>query len=118
MSQEARTRITLLLPFPALPQQFLLFDEVLSQLADICGGVTASSLSEGSFAGWWFDASATLIKDSNVLIFADAPYLPDDQDLLDFLDALKIAAQENFKQDIVWITMHPIRRITTRDPKA
>jgi hypothetical protein len=121
---ETRTRITLLLPAPSTLPQFFLLDQVLDQLIAVCGGVTTSPTSGPSlaaydsslFAGRWFDAhTGETVSDANVFIFGDAPLLPDDPVLHEYLDSLKVACQQDFEQDIIWITLHAVDRIADND---
>jgi len=68
------------------------------------------------FEGLWFDTVYQQIKgDQNTLILADAPVVPNATVLTAYLDALKIRSQHEFQQDIVWVTMHAVDRISTDD---
>lgn len=117
MPRETRTRITLFLPAPTTRAQHFLVDAVLTELIQICGGVTASSENPSVFDGWWFDPGDQQVKtDANILILADAPFPPEASSLSAYLDSLKARCQRDFVQDLVWLTVYPIERITTYDP--
>ncbi len=115
MPIERRSRITLLLPAPADLPEFLLLDDVLTELIQLCGGITVSSLGPSAFDGWWVDVAGRTVKDANVLILADVNAPPDASALLAYLDQLKMRCQQDFGQDIVWLTINPVDRITTAD---
>jgi hypothetical protein len=69
------------------------------------------------FDGWWFDPRDQQVKtDANLLILADAPFPPESSPLLAYVDGLKARCQRDFFQDLVWLTVHPVERITTDDP--
>lgn len=116
MAREQRSRITLLLPAPRTQPEYLRIDTVLTQLIEICGGVTVSSLLPSVFDGWWIDGQRRTIQDANVLILADALIAPDARALNEFLDNLKRTCQQDFGQDVIWLAVHPIERIATDDP--
>ena len=61
------------------------------------------------------DDEGRTVKDANVLIFADVNATPDSAALLAYLDRLRRRCQQDFGQDIVWLTINPIDRITTAD---
>ena len=115
MPRESRSRVTVLLPAPDTLHEFLLLDAVITELIEIAGGVTVSSIVPSVFDGWWRDTAATTVADANVLIVADVGVATDDPSLLLYLDALKVRCQEDFQQDIVWVTVHQVDRITTGD---
>ena len=115
MPIERRSRITLLLPAPTDLPEFLLLDDVLTELIQLCGGVTVSSVAPSAFDGWWVDDAGRTVKDANILIFADVNAAPDSAALLAYLDRLKMRCQHDFGQDIVWLTINPIDRIATAD---
>src|SRR5437870_425607 len=116
MPLESRTRITLLLPAPKTYPQYLLVDKVLSDLVQICGGVTLSSDIPAVFRGRWYDAHMfATVTDELLLIFADVPVPSDSTNLTYYLDRLKLRAQREFTEDIIWITIHDVRRIATDD---
>ncbi len=112
---ETRTRITLLLPAPTTLAQHYLVTDVFTELTQVCGGLTASSDIPPVFGGWWYD-SVQVVEDKILLIFADAPTVSTDPDLLKYLDGLKQQCQDDFVQDIIWITIEEINRITAGDP--
>jgi hypothetical protein len=115
MPSERRSRITLLLPAPATQAEFLLVDDVITELIRLAGGATVSSIAPSVFDGWWIDGGGATVRDANVLITADINVSPDDAALLVYLDSLKLRCQQNFQQDIVWLTVHPVDRIATGD---
>ena len=116
MPLETRTRITLLLPAPQTYSQYLLVDKVLSDLARVCGGVTLSSDIPAVFRGRWYEAHTfAIVTDELLLIFADAPVPWDSTNLTYYLDRLKLRAQQEFSEDIIWITIHDVRRVSTGD---
>lgn len=55
------------------------------------------------------------MPDANVLIFGDALVRPDAPALLAYLDRMKLRCQADFAQEIVWITVNSITRVTTGD---
>jgi hypothetical protein len=55
------------------------------------------------------------VKDAKVLILADVNAPPDSSALLAYLDQLKMRCQQDLGQDIVWLTINPVDRITTAD---
>ena len=76
MPLATRTRITLLLPAPKTYPQYLLVDKVLSDLVQVCSGVTLSSDISTVFKGRWYDShTSSIVTDALMLIFADAPVL-------------------------------------------
>ena len=113
MPTESRTRITLLLPAPTNLDQFLLVDKILTGLVQVCGGVTVSTYLPPVFAGMWIDDANQTIKDDNILIVADAPTPL--QNLTTYLERVKLQCQQDFNQDIIWVTTHVVERITTDD---
>jgi hypothetical protein len=121
---ESRTRITLILPIPDSLGQFFLLDEVITNLTELCGGVTTSPIfpephHDSAFHGWWHDTRhGGVVNDANVLLMADAPLLGSNLALQSYLDTLKLRCQEDFRQDIVWITIHAVDRIAGHDGDA
>lgn len=115
MPVERRSRITLLLPAPNDLPEFLLLDDVLTELLQLCGGVSVSSLSPAVLDGWWLDEGNRTVTDANVLIVADVNATRGSAALLAYLDRLKLRCQQDFRQDIVWLTVNPVDRITTGD---
>ena len=88
MPLELRSRITLLLPAPmTLPQHFLV-EGILTSLIDVCGGITVSSDLPPAFRGSWIKRDGRL----------------------------KLRSQQAFNQDLVWVTVHEVQRITAYDP--
>ena len=119
MPVEARTRITLVIPSPTTLPQFFLVEALLTELTRACGGVSASSYLPAVFEGWWLPAGgAQQIERGDItLIVADAPVPLGDTDLALYLDELKPRCQQDFGQDIIWITVHQVSRVTTDDPQ-
>ena len=116
MPEEERSRILLLLPAPTTLAQFLLVNDVVGEFVELCGGATVSSLFPSVFDGWWIDrARNPPINDANVLIFGDALQEGNAPALVTYLERLKRTCQHVFGQDIVWITVHGVVRITTDD---
>lgn len=114
---ETRTRITLILPAPLTPIQYVRIDQILTELTQVCGGVTFSSLDPSVFAGRWYNPFEEIPEgDDLVLILADAHVLPEAPSLAAYLSNLKLGCQRDFEQDLVWITVHRVDRITTHDP--
>ncbi len=115
MPRETRSRITILLPAPTAEAHFALLDRIITQVIQFCGGATVSSLQPVVFDGWWIDGAGQTVPDANVMIIGDAPVDLDSQPLEMYLDDLKRRCQHDFNQDIVWITVMPVHRITTGD---
>ena len=114
MPEEERSRI--LLPAPTTLAQFLLLNDVVSEFVEFCGGATVSSSFPSVFDGWWVDqAQNPPVNDANVLIFGDALQERNAPALVTYLERLKRDCQHVFAQDIVWITVHGVVRITTGD---
>lgn len=118
MAIQTRTRITVLLPTPQTLTQYLLVDKVLTDLVLVCGGVTFSNDIPAVFFGRWKnDTSQRTIQDDILLIFGDAPVnRVYSGNLLYYLDRLKLHAQQDFNQDIIWITIDEVWRVSTHDP--
>jgi hypothetical protein len=102
------------LPSPTTQPEFLLLNDVITELIDFAHGATVSSLNPPVFDGWWLDQGRS-IQDANVMIIADVAAEPDVPALIAYLDRLKRRCQHDFDQDIVWLTVHPIDRIATDD---
>lgn len=116
MPLEPRSRITLILPTPTTPTQHLLVTDILTGLVQVCGGVTVSSRLLTGFEGLWFDPDDQQIKgDQNLLVLADAPLTLNVPALTQYLDTLKLRCQRDFQQDIIWVTVHPVDRVSTDD---
>lgn len=115
MPSERRSRTTLLLPAPATLHELLLLDAIITELIQLAGGATVSSILPPVFDGWWLDGAGVIVRDANVVLAADVSVPPDDEDLLAYLDALKLRCQREFEQDIVWMTLHSVNRVTTGD---
>ena len=114
MPRERLSRITLLLPSPKTQPEFLLLNDVITELVEFAHGATVSSLNPPVFDGWWVDHGQH-VQDANVMIIADVAVAPDSTGLWAYLDTLKRRCQHDFDQDIVWLTVQPIDRVTTGD---
>ena len=113
---QTRTRTTLLLPAPSTFPQYLLVDSILTGLTQVCGGVTVSSDLPAVFSGWWWARTTGRVQqDANMLMIADAPVGLRSPNLTVYLDSLKRRAQQDFAQDIIWITIHSVERRDTDD---
>ncbi len=113
MPVEQRLRITIILPAPTDLGHFLLLEKILTGLARVCGGVTVSPRLPSAFEGRWIDDASQTIEDESVLIMADAP--SGSQRITAYLETLKRHCQMDFNQAVVWVTTHPVERITTDD---
>lgn len=114
MPVETRTRIMLFLPAPTTLPQFYLVDSATTDLLDTCGGVTVSSDIPAAFTGLWLKNNQTY-KDENILLMGDTPVSMGDADFAVWLDSFKLKCQKEFGEDIIWITLHAITRVTTND---
>jgi hypothetical protein len=97
---------------------FLYVDEIIKELLDVCDGVTASLDIPSVFHGEWMRDSFTKVTDDILYIFTDAPFSLDDADLpnwLAWLEDLKLRCQEIFDQDIIWMTLQRVERISADD---
>ena len=116
MPLETRTRITLLLPAPKTYPQYLLVDQVLTDLIRVCGGVSHSTDIPALFRGRWVDTQTqTTQHDDLLLIFGDVHVPFHSPNLAHFLDRLKVRAQRDFAQEIIWVTLHNVFRVATDD---
>jgi hypothetical protein len=116
MATETRTRITVLLPAPKTLAQYLLVDKVLTDLVLVCGGVTFSNDIPPVFFGRWKDDSQKTIQDDILFIVGDIfVNIRYSQNLIDYLERLKLRAQQDFNQDIIWITINEVFRVSTHD---
>ena len=116
MPVEARTRIAILLPAPTTFPLYLLVDQVLTDLTTFCGGATHSIDISPVFRGLWLDVITRTVKSNEImLIFGDANVPRTSPGLQLFLDRLKLRCQRDFSQDIIWITVQDIYRVTTDD---
>jgi hypothetical protein len=116
MTTEVRTRITVILPFPRTIAQLRLVNQLLTQLTLLCGGVTRSTtVISPVFRGLWITPNQVVQRDAITLIFGDIPVSIKSQNLERYLSRLKLRAQHDFNQTIVWITIHEIVRISTGD---
>ena len=116
MPLETRTRITLLLPAPKTYPQYLLVDQVRTDLTRLCGGVTHSTDLPAVVSGRWLDAQTqTTQRDDLLLLFGDSHVPFHSPNLAYFLDRLKVRAQRDFAQEIIWVTIHEVYRVATDD---
>jgi hypothetical protein len=114
------TRITILIPTPVTSDDFLTVDDLIGELADVCGGVTMSIYDPMSVVrGVWLDRTFQPVSNQLVYIFADAPFSLESSNVLDgwfaWLEDLKLWCQEKFDQDIIWMALTPTNRVTTYD---
>lgn len=117
MPQEARSRITLLLPAPSTLAQFLLVNDIISEIVGVCRGATVSQNFPPIFDGWWMPHGGGALPghDAIVLILGDLLAPPESPALLTYLDNLKMRCQTIFQEEIIWITVHGVTRINTGD---
>ena len=115
---ENRTRITLFLPAPTKPEHHKLINRAFTRLIKICQGFTSSTRAPSSFEGVWFDSTTNqLVVDQIVLILADAPFSMFDTDFLNRLKRMKLKLQRDFDQQIIWLTVQSVERISANDFK-
>src|SRR5262249_2088750 len=86
----------------------------LLELVSFCGGITFSP-TENPFFGIWEEEVGKNEDAQRILIFADAPYLINDPLLIAYLDYIKLRCQRDFGEQIIWLTVHSIDRISTYD---
>jgi len=118
MTVERRSRVTLLLPAPTTPEDFRAVDSILTDLIAVegGGGATATLQNPPVVEGWWYDAvPREVVRDANMLVFADVRAAVDSPALIAFLEALKLRAQRQMRQEIIWVTLHEIHRVATHD---
>lgn len=115
MPWEAKSRTTILLPAPTSDRQFQLLDQIITEVVEFCGGATVSSIQPPVFDGSWLDIEGRPILDANVMITGDAPVPIDSRALATYLDLIKLQCQRVFQQDIIWITVAPVERVSTGD---
>ena len=117
MTWESRTRIIVLVPFPRTYTQFLIAEKVISDLMQLCGGVTYSDQYSPVFEGRWYNPrTSRTVSDPHVLVWGDARIRIFDPALEYYLSRLKRQLQHDFNQELAWITAHEILRLTTHDP--
>ena len=90
---------------------------VLNELVQFCGGVTYSS-SGNPFFGIWEDDLGQLDRARSILVIADASLPINDTLLVAYLEYMKLRAQRAFGEQIIWLTVHSIARISTYDYDA
>jgi len=109
------TRITLVLPIPRrYTEQSRALRMILNDLVQFCGGVTYSS-TESPFLGIWRDDLAQHQRAQSILIISDTPRPINDSLLIAYLEYMKLRAQRVFGEEIIWLTIHSIARISTHD---
>jgi hypothetical protein len=87
-------------------------------MARFCGGVTYSIDIPPAFFGQWYDpqAASTLpVPDEIMLIIGDAQVSINSANLINYLEKLKLQAQQDFSQDIIWFTVHAVTRVSVGD---
>ncbi len=114
MARELFTRITIVLPLPLSPEHSRATRRILNELVSFCGGVTFSP-PESSFSGIWEEDSGHHEHAQRMLIIADAPLPIDDPLLNAYLDYTKLRCQREFYEQIIWMTVQSIYRISTYD---
>src|SRR5262245_40681723 len=114
MPREPLSRITLLLPAPLTLPEFLLLNDIIDHTVRYAKGATVSSLYPPVFDGSWLEGGV-VVQDRNVMIIIDTEVPAESPALAEYLDNLKLRCQQDFNQQIVWLTIHPIQRITTKD---
>jgi len=116
MPQETRTRVTLLLPKPESPAEFLLVDDVLTELIHLCGGITMSAEMPPMFNGKWINSlDGQVVSDEIWMIIADFAVPSSAPSLAAYLDRVKRDCQTGLDEEIIWITTEDIKRINTDD---
>jgi len=111
------TRITLVLPIPRYPEHNRALRRILDDLVAFCGGVTFSP-TENPFFGIWEEEVGKHEDAQRILIIADAPLPINDTLLVAYLEYMKLRAQRVFGEQIIWLTVHGIARISTYDSSA
>jgi hypothetical protein len=113
---EVRSRITILLPAPETLPQFLLLNDVVTDFVKFCEGATVSSWQPHVWNGWWINERKGMTElDANVMLIGDSLALMTSRALAYYLEHLKRHCQEVFDQEIVWVTMHEITRVSEGD---
>jgi hypothetical protein len=122
MALEVRTRITVILPYPANQYQLFSLHSALDKLTELCGGITVSSLpdagNEGKiiFLGRWIDPETKqTLNEPAILILADAPFALNDAEFHERLETMKVKCQHGFNQRVIWLTIHRLDRIASHD---
>lgn len=115
--REQLTRLNIVLPAPLLLSDFYLVNNLVDDLVSFCGGATSTLAIPPVINGIWYDHNlGHTVDDLNMLVIADTPLSIDDPDLASFLEDLKFVAQIDFQQDLIWLTLHSIQRVTIADP--
>ena len=76
MPIERRSRITLLLPAPTDLPEFLLLDDVLTELIQLCGGITVSSVSRRGLMVFSFARHGTRVSNGRAGRLTASPFRP------------------------------------------
>jgi hypothetical protein len=108
------TRITLVLPIPRSPEHNRDLRRILNELVLFCKGVTFSP-TENPFFGIWEEDVGKNEDAQRILIIADAPNLINDPLLVAYLEYMKLRTQRIFGEQIIWLTVHRIDRISAHD---
>ena len=90
---------------------------ILNDLVQFCGGVTYSS-SDNPFIGIWDDDLGQHQRAQSILIISDTPRPINDSLLIAYLEYMKLRAQRAFGEQIIWLTVQSIARISTYDYDA
>ena len=111
-----RTRIVVFLPAPATLPQFLHVDNVITDLVLIADGATYSKDIDPVFVGRWLDTVAYVVKTDQIMIVVADTIIPQkSSNLLHLLSRIKVRSQADLGQDIVWITLQDVSRVSTHD---
>ena len=91
----------------------------------MCGGITTSPIpnnlqsnASSVFQGGWIDPedpNEMVVHEGAILVFADALVAVGDPEFCREMEALKLDAQQDFNQKIIWLTTHRVERTTTHD---
>jgi hypothetical protein len=111
-----------MLPRPTNDDQLVALHSTLDELMRLCGGITTSivpelnAMDKSVFQGRWVDQKTNeTFNEEAIMVVADAPPGPEDDDLCEYLEALKIKCQHDFEQRIIWLTVQPVDRIASHD---
>jgi hypothetical protein len=84
-------------------------------MVSLFGGATFSSQEPASFFGMWKDNNGEVEDAKRLLVIADAPLPLDDPLLLAYLDYTKIRCQRELGEQIIWMMVQSLFRISTND---
>ena len=115
MAQDPFTRIIVVLPIPLSPEHSRVVKRVLDEMVSLFGGVTFSPQEPPSFFGMWEDDHGEVENAKRMLVITDARLPLDDPLLNAYLDYLKIRCQRELGEQIIWMTMQSLYRISTYD---